>query len=185
MRKAVAVAFLLVFLALPLAEATLSIGYSDYDAHVSVGLDGKTFSVGKITNNGNVTLTYSLRWIQADSTVKMVLPVRGNNFTLAPGQSFEPSVTVEQVNSSYVGNYAGVMQLEGGLEQTGESGMSFVPTGQFHVAVQIIDSKAKKPENFWLFLTLAGGLIAAAVISGTVTVFLIRHRKQKHDVVFR
>jgi hypothetical protein len=165
-------AFLLVlavFLVLPLADASVGLGVSDYDTKVIVNRP-ISFAVGKVTNTGNETLVFSCVWKQTNSTVIMTLPVTSEyvNYTVVGGQSFEPTVTVGQYNESFAGKYSGVVEIKGSYVVQGGGDM-VVPGAECHVTLMVNDLPGQQKQDTLPFIVFIGCILGIAVTLGIYT----------------
>jgi hypothetical protein len=158
-------AVLLVFLAVPLARASVGIGVSDYDVKQTVN-GPSIIDVGKVTNTGNETLVFLAVWKQTNSTVNMTLPVTsGGNWTGEPGQSFEVAIVLGRYNESYVGNYSGIVEIKGSYTIQGGGDM-VVPGAECHVTLMVNDLPGQQKQDPLPFIVFIGCILAIAVSLG-------------------
>jgi hypothetical protein len=156
-------AFLLVFLVVPLAHASVGMGISDYDSNVNV-IGGRTVKVGQVTNTGNETLVFSYVWKQVNATVKMTLPVSciNDNFTLQPDGRFEPAILIGDYNESFVGNYTGVVEITASYPV--QSGNMVLPGATFHVSVTAtLPDQPQSAGNALAFIILTACIVAVVL----------------------
>jgi hypothetical protein len=170
-------AVLVVFLVLPLTYGSAGLGITDYDLKVSI-IGQANIKVGKVTNTGNETLTFSYVWKQTNSTVNMTLPVAsGENYTAEPGQSFEPTIIIGNYNESFAGNYSGIVEIKGSYSVQG--GNAILPGATFHVSLIVNDVPDQQTQYP---VTLVVSLLCVVGI-GVLGLYSILRQRKQHSVV--